>query len=228
MFRTAAPNDRPRHRHVLSVLLVLLGVLGYEGLAHWSAVSGGAPGAGPLFSFVPVLLLLCWIFWRQSRTGALAVLLAVVIALFTLLRARQSLPDLKLLYPVPHITVYVLLLWFFGRTLRAGREPLVTRIARHEHGTLPADIELYTRRVTWAWCVYFAVMASASLLLFAVAPLAVWSWFANVLNVPLILLMFLAEYAYRVLRFPNFSHASFFTAIRAFRDLGRAAVMQGR
>jgi uncharacterized membrane protein len=228
MFRTAAPNDRPRHRHVLSVLLVLLGVLGYEGLAHWSAVSGGAPGAGPLFSFVPVLLLLCWIFWRQSRTGALAVLLAVVIALFTLLRARQSLPDLKLLYPVPHITVYVLLLWFFGRTLRAGREPLVTRIARHEHGTLPADIELYTRRVTWAWCVYFAVMASASLLLFAVAPLAVWSWFANVLNVPLILLMFLAEYAYRVLRFPNFAHASFFTAIRAFRDLGRAAVMQGR
>jgi len=49
-----------------------------------------------------------------------------------------------------------------------------------------------------------------------------------VLNVPLILLMFVAEYAYRVWRYPNFSHASFFTAIRAARELGRAAVMQGR
>jgi len=194
---------------------VVLGVLGYEGLVHWTAVSG-LRGAGPLCSLVPLLLFGCWLVGRRSRAGGL------------LLHARSPLPDLKPLYPVPHIVVNLLLLSFFARTLRAGREPLVTQIARHEHGTLPPDIELYTRQLTWAWSIYFAAMALISLLLFALAPISAWSWFANLLNIPLLLLMFVAEYAYRLLRFPGFSHASFLTAMRAFRAVGRAAVIQSR
>jgi uncharacterized membrane protein len=227
MSRTAAPTEPPRHRRALSVLSVLLGVLGYESLVHWAVVSGKADVVGPMFALAPLLLLGCWLLWRQSRAGGLTAIFGIIVVV-AVLRARHALPDLNLLYPAPHIVAYLLLLWLFGRTLRAGREPLVTRIARHVHSGLPPDIELYTRRVTWAWCIYFVVMATISVALFAFAPLRVWSWFANVLNIPFILSMFAAEYVYRVLRFPNFSHASFFTAIRAARDLSRAAVMQSR
>jgi len=227
MSRTAVPNDPPRYRRALSLLAIVLGVLGYEGLLHWAVVSGRADELGLTLAVVPLLLLGCWLLLLQSRAGGLAAIFTIIMVL-AVLHARHALLDLKLLYPAPHVVAYLLLLWLFGRTLRGGREPLVTRIARHVHGSLPADIDLYTRRVTWAWCIYFALMGTASVVLFAVAPLWVWSWFANVLNIPAILLMFAVEYAYRVLRFPNFSHASFFTAIRAARDLGRAAVMQGR
>ena len=228
MSRTAVPNEPPRRRHGLSVLLVVLGVLGYEGMAHWVATSGGVPGARPLFTLAPLLVLLCWGLWRRSRVWGLTAILVLLIGLLAVLRMHLPLPDLKLLYAAPHIIIDLLLLWFFGRTLRAGHVSLVTRIARHEHGSLPPEIELYTRRVTWAWCIYFGLMAAVSSLLFVFAPLPVWSWFANMLSLPLILLMFAGEYAYRIWRFPNFSHASFFTAIRSFRELRRASVIPGR
>jgi len=226
MSSTAAPNDASPHGHVVKIILAALGVLVYEGLVHWAVLSGNALRVGPLFSLAPIFMLPCLLVWRKSPVACVAGLLILGIGMIALASGHRPALDLKVFYPAPHITVYLLLLWFFGRTLRAGREPLVTRIARHEHGTLPAEIELYTRHVTWAWCIFFAIMAGTSALLFAFAPLAAWSWFANVLNIPLLILMFVAEYTFRVLRFPAFSHASFFTAIRAFRDLRRAAMMQ--
>ena len=228
MSRTVVPNEPPRHRRALKVLAVVFGVLGYEGVVHWLLVSGRTEGLGPIFAFAPLLLIGAWLLLRHSRGGGFAVIIGTIIVV-AILHARHGLPDFRMLYPVPHIGAHTLLLWIFGRSLRAGREPVVTLIARHVHGGyLPPDIELYTRRVTWAWCIYFAANAAVSIMLFVFAPLSVWSWFANVLNVPLILLMFAAEYVYRVWRYPNFSHASFFTAIRAARELGRAAVMQSR
>ena len=228
MSRTVVPNEPPRHRRALKVLAVVFGVLGYEGVVHWLLVSGRTEGLGPIFAFAPLLLIGAWLLLRHSRGGGFAVIIGTIIVV-AILHARHGLPDFRMLYPVPHIGAHTLLLWIFGRSLRAGREPVVTLIARHVHGGyLPPDIELYTRRVTWAWCIYFAANAAVSIMLFVFAPLSVWSWFANVLNVPLILLMFAAEYVYRVWRYPNFSHASFFTAIRAARELGRAAVIQSR
>jgi len=57
--------------------------------------------------------------------------------------------------------------------------------------------------------------------LFACASLETWSLFANLLNLPLVAVVFVAEYLYRVARFPGFSHASLLTAVKAFRDFGR-------
>jgi uncharacterized membrane protein len=123
-----------------------------------------------------------------------------------------------LFYPIPYLTVYVTLLWLFGRTLRTGREPLVTRLATHVHGELPEEMVRYTRQVTWAWCIFFATMATTSTLLFLLGPLPVWSVFNNLLNLPLVVAMYLGEYAWRLWRFPNFSHASIATVFRAFRN----------
>jgi uncharacterized membrane protein len=107
---------------------------------------------------------------------------------------------------VPAVAMNLILLWFFGRTLAPGREPLVSAIARIVRGTLDPEIARYTRRVTWAWCGFFVANAAISLVLAAAAPLAAWSFYANVLTFPLVALMFAAEYAYRRRRFPALEH----------------------
>jgi uncharacterized membrane protein len=107
---------------------------------------------------------------------------------------------------VPPVAMNLILLWFFGRTLVPGREPLVSSIARFVRGALAPEVERYTRRVTWAWCAFFAANAAISVALAAAAPLEAWSLYANVLAYPLVALMFVAEYAYRRQRFPALEH----------------------
>ena len=65
---------------------------------------------------------------------------------------------------LPSLAVNLLLAWFFGRTLAAGRIPLVTSIARfvRDSPSLAPERERYTRRVTWAWCVFFVATAAIS------------------------------------------------------------------
>jgi hypothetical protein len=94
---------------------------------------------------------------------------------------------------LPHALIYLGLLAMFGATLRPGRDALVTGLARRMYGAIPAEMASYTRRVTWAWCAFFVTQLATSLILFLVAPLAVWSFFVNVLNLPLLALMFVAE-----------------------------------
>jgi uncharacterized membrane protein len=117
---------------------------------------------------------------------------------------------------LPQLAICLGLAWMFGRTLLPGREALVTRVSRSVHGTLPAAIVAYTRSVTLAWALFLSAMAVASALLYLLAPLEVWSLFANVLFLPMVGLMFLAEYAYRILRYRWFAHASIAQTVTAF------------
>jgi uncharacterized membrane protein len=119
---------------------------------------------------------------------------------------------------LPHTAIYLSLLWLFGQTLKSGREPLITRLARRVHGTLPPALRAYTRRVTVAWCMFFAAQLIVSALLFLFASPREWSLFVNVLNFPLLALMFGGEYLYRIVRHGDFPHASIIDCIRAFKD----------
>jgi len=96
------------------------------------------------------------------------------------------------------------LLATFGLTLRPGHEPLITGMARRLHGDIAAELVTYTRNVTIAWTVFFAMQLALSIGLFCFAPLVVWSFFVNILDIPLVAAMFAAEYAIRlrVLRDP--------------------------
>jgi uncharacterized membrane protein len=123
---------------------------------------------------------------------------------------------LRLALAVPHAAIYCFLLWLFGRTLLQGREPLITGVARRVHGVLTPEIAAYTRRVTQAWCCFFAAQIIVSGLLFAFAPLEIWSLFVGVLNFPLVALMFCGEYLYRVMRYPDHPRTSIANAVRAF------------
>ena len=121
---------------------------------------------------------------------------------------------------LPHLAIYLVLLTWFGGTLRPGREPLVTYMARQVHETMSVELLSYTRRVTVAWCVFFLVMALTSTALFVWAPVETWSLFANLLNLPLVIAMFLTEYLWRLLRHPDLSRATIPMMIRAFMTLG--------
>jgi len=126
-------------------------------------------------------------------------------------------PAARILPLLLQLAICLGLAWMFGCTLLAGREPLVTRMARSVHGVLPAAIVAYTRNVTLAWTLFLSAMAVTSALLYLLAPLPVWWLFANVLFFPLVGLMFLAEYAHRILRYRWFPHDSIAQSIAAFR-----------
>ena len=127
----------------------------------------------------------------------------------------------RMLLLLPQLGICLGLAWTFGHTLFPGREPLVTRMSRSVHGALPAPIVAYTRNVTLAWTLFLSAMAIISMLLYLFASLSLWSWFANLLFLPSVGLMFLAEYAYRTLRYPWFHHASIAQSLAAFRRLRR-------
>lgn len=117
---------------------------------------------------------------------------------------------------ISHAAAYVFLLWYFARTLARGCEPLITRFARSVHGPLQPGMQLFTRQVTIAWCVFFASQLIVSALLLALAPLSAWSLFINILNLPLLAVMFVGQLAYRAIRHPEFPRASVLQAIRAY------------
>jgi uncharacterized membrane protein len=122
-----------------------------------------------------------------------------------------------------HGLLYSWLLLLFGRTLLPGRQPLVTTLANRLSGQLCAARDVYTRRVTQAWCLFCLFQLASSALLIATAPVAVWSLFVNVLDLPLLCLMFLGEYAIRRHRFRHEPHASLGDSIRAFAARDRHA-----
>lgn len=99
---------------------------------------------------------------------------------------------------ITHWAIYGGLLVTFASTLRPGREALITAMARRLHGAIPAELRVYTRRVTYAWSVFFAVQLALSVTLFFATPLVVWSFFVNVLDIPLVATMFAAEYLCRI------------------------------
>jgi uncharacterized membrane protein len=114
---------------------------------------------------------------------------------------------------VPTVAFNVFLAWVFGHTLQPGCVPLVTRIARVERreAGLPFadDLRAYTRSVTLVWCVFFIVNALATVAFACFASFNVWSFYANVLNGPLMALLFVGEYVYRRRRFARYApHAT--------------------
>ncbi len=124
---------------------------------------------------------------------------------------------------LPFVVAYVGLLIVFGGSLLPGREALITGLARRIHGTLRPGIPEYTRRVTIAWCCFFVAQLTISLLLFLFASMEAWSFFVNVLDLPLIVLMFGGEYLYRVVNVPNRPHSTIPQVFHAFTQRNAVA-----
>lgn len=152
--------------------------------------------------------------YRQLALLGLAVCLIAV----CLLHRRGS---LALASGVPHALIYLGLLGVFGTSLLPGQEPLATYFARRIHGPLTPEIMRYTRSVTAAWCLFFILQLSGSALLILFAPIAWWSTFVNILNVPLLVGMFVAERLLRPFLLAGAPHESL-SDMRQMADLMRS------
>ena len=191
--------------------------IGYPLLAHYTNESAHNGNLGALVAIAPVVLIALALAWRSPRRfvmlGALALLCIVLWAGWPALENHFG-----LVYWLEHVGMQLILFITFARTLIAGRQPLCTRFAKAVHAVVTPQHEIYTRQVTIAWTLFFVAMALISTLLFFLAALATWSVFANFLTLPLVALMFIAEYWVRRWVLPDMRHMHIFDAVRAFRN----------
>jgi uncharacterized membrane protein len=198
------------------MVLAVAGIVAYQVLVHLGVTGDAVHPARTALLVLPVAVLGCWILLR-SQHRLLWLLILAAAAGATWLLARGTELGTAALYGVPHASAYLFMLWLFGRTLLRGREPIITRLARHARGAkLPAAMEAYTRKLTLAWCLFFAAQLAASALLLRFGSVEGWSLFINVLNVPLIALMFAGDYLYRVIRYRDLPQTSIAKAVQAY------------
>jgi uncharacterized membrane protein len=196
-------------------ILTVAAVGAYSLLDHAALVTGMrlAPG----LAFVQLSAIGALILWslpyRRKWLAGSALFLAIGALCW-----QSVWPSLVAASAIPHTLAYLGLLTVFGASLLPGRDALITALARHMHAPISDEIAAYTRGLTWAWCIFFAAQLSISLVLFLLAPLSAWSFFVNVLNLPLLVLMFVAEYIFRgfALRDPPRYGVAYMTAMAAF------------
>ena len=206
----------------LGKVLVLLVCMGYPWLVHSAYIAQQPAPLRLVLAMGPLFGLCFWLITlSRGRTWWPLVLLLAGAAVYII--SLQDHWSLLVAYGLPHAAINLTLLGFFGRTLVRGREPLITRLARRLHGTLAPDIEAYTRNVTIAWCVFFAAQVLISFLLFQFTAVSVWLMFISFFTFPMLTLMFVGEYIYRVLRHRNHPRVSILKTIHVFtQDLATA------
>jgi uncharacterized membrane protein len=194
--------------------LLLFAGVAYAGVSHWMMLFHAAePWA------VGVLLGPLWLTalgLAGSRFGApgLAVAgLAGVLGFALVLRGDAG--DPNRLYMLQHVGINALLCGWFGGTLRRDRLSLIGQFAQRIHPLSPAMRD-YTRRVTCVWTAYFALMALASVVVYAVLPFAAWSVLANLLTPLMVGVLFVGEYLLRYRLHPEFERTRLVDAVRAF------------
>ena len=157
---------------------------------------------------------------RRGEARACGVWVAAVLGCLILGLAGAA-NVLLLLLPV---AVNLLLAWAFGRTLRAGRTPLIAQFAALIRGLeqpLDEAVRVYARRLTLVWTLLLSALALWNLGLaavmrpggllssagievgFAVTP-RIWSEFANLYDYALIAVFIAAEFLWRLRRFPEY------------------------
>ena len=199
----------------LQLAAVLVVLIAYSVLSHYSNLNPQAHDLRTLLALAPMLALGVVLLWRWN--GALVALLAAAATAY-LLRAFWPLfaQNFSIVYLVQQVGFYSIMAFTFGRSLRKDRVPLCTQIADTVHGPLSAPELRYTRKVTVAWVIFFLLDVTATFLLFEFAPLRAWSVFVNFCSLPLILLMFAAEYAVRRRVLPQVESSSLIAALRVY------------
>ena len=201
------------------VIAVGVAAVAYVLGSHW--LMTGAP-ASPWNAVVvvgPMLAAAAFIAWQRGQR-LLATLAALATAALIVQAWRGGGLAAGSIYVGQHVAIHVLLAFVFGLTLQAGREPLVSALARRVHGGLTRAMEIYSRKVTLAWTIYFAAMAALSLALYTFVPFDAWATFANLVTPLAMVLMFVGEYLLRYRLHPEFERATLGQAMRAYADRG--------
>ena len=199
----------------LQLAAVAVFFIAYAGLSHYSNSNPQAQDLGAALALAPVLAIGFVLIWRWS--GALAGLLAAAAAAFLVHHYWPLFTrNFSIVYLIQQCGFYAIMAFGFGRSLLKGRVPLCTQLADRIHGPLSAAELRYTRKVTIAWVVFFLLNMTVTGVLFAFAPLRIWSLFVNFLSLPLFLLMFAAEYAVRRRALPQVQTSSLIATLRMY------------
>jgi len=201
------------------VIAVGVAAVAYVLGSHWLMTRAPASPWNAVIVVGPMLVGAAILAWQRGQRwlGAIA---ALATAALIVQAWRGGGLAAGSLYVGQHVAIHVLLAFVFGLTLQAGREPLVSALARRVHGGLTRPMEIYSRKVTVAWTIYFAAMAVLSLALYAFAPFDAWATFANLVTPLAMLLMFVGEYLLRYRLHPEFERATLGQAMRAYADRG--------
>lgn len=190
-------------------------VIGYPLLAHYTNESAQNGKLGALVAIAPVVLIALALAWSSPRRFImLGALLLSCVALWAGWPALEQ--HFALVYWMQNVAMQLILFMAFGRTLLAGQQPLCTRFAEALYAPLTPQHEIYARQVTVGWTLFFAAMVLVSTGLFFLAPLVIWSFFANFLTLPLVALMFIAEYWVRRRVLPEMRDTHILDAVRAY------------
>jgi uncharacterized membrane protein len=202
-------------------------VIGYALLANYTNLNPSAKPLGAVLAIAPPLALGVGLAWRSSYrliSLASAALIAALIVLYWQVLER----NFPLVYLLEDLGFYVLLSLTFARSLASGRVPLCTYWADLVHGPLPPVVARYTRNTTVAWAVFFALIAATSLALYVYAPLRVWSAFSYFVTFPLVVLMFVGEYAVRRRVLPPLHRSGLWDSVRVYLDSPRRTRVVGQ
>jgi len=213
----------PRKR-LLAALAVALGI-SFALLVHFAIIDGLAPAWGALLSLVPVAGFALWAVRRsRHRVAAFALLALVAVGVWFAWASLER--NFQWVFFIEHATANLILAFIFGRTLVGPGEPLCTRFARLLHGALPPEEVRYSRRVTVAWTVFFALLFALSCALYLGGFIAAWAMFASILTPVLVAAMFVIEYAIRLRALPQSQRTGVLGGIRAFSRHFRAAQVE--
>ena len=207
------PSDRLPHGDLRMVAVGVL-LVGYTCLSHYCNTRG-AYRLGAILALAPAVALVVTVL-RHTVPPSIMWLAAALGGLLLYDNWPILEKNFSVVYLLQECGMYGLLAAGFGRSLRTGDVALCTRLADKLHGPLNAAEIRYTRRVTLAWTVFFALMGVTIVVLYASAPRAVWSAFVNFLATPLILAMFAAEYAVRRRALPHTERRGIWATVRVF------------
>ena len=193
--------------------LSLLLAISYPCVVHAAIVSGSE-----LLTVLAVAILGTLLLAPGLRAGnPVAWITAPFLAMGIVWLLHAHIGWLPLYVYAPPVLINFFVAWIFGRTLLAGRTPLIERLVRLLHepdAALDPAILIYARRLTLTWAVLLSGLGLASLWLALYATPRTWSLFANLLSYLIVGGFFLAEYAYRQRRFPQQPYRNIFDFMR--------------
>ena len=215
------------YRPAVRTVAAGLALTAYVLIAHYAASLAAKDGSRFVtIALLPYLAVAAVLAWRsRHRFMWLLTWLLLCAAIATLTwRHLDAIGDhAAWIYFIQHAGCNAIMALVFGGSLVGKAVPLCTRIAAFVHNPMEPRLARYTRQVTLAWTIFFAVNAGMSAVLFAYAPIVIWSVFANILDLPLVASMFAIEYVVRLRLLPDLKHVPILDGIRRYIHLARTA-----
>jgi uncharacterized membrane protein len=199
--------------NLLKIIIAFLAVAAYFVVMYQSAFAADSGSRTLVLTVLAWQVFAQWVLWKQKKRALAIALSAVCLPFFYF---YQHLSAIQWVNLIPNSLIYGSLAIMFAKTLAKDRIPLITQLATKIEGPLPDAKIRYTRQVTFAWALFFALNVVVSIALYYFVSFSAWSLFSNVYSTPLLIGMFLLEFTYRKMCFRDYKTTSFADGMKAF------------